>query len=168
MQTSSLARQHRRIQGLLLALALPQGAVGVWAILGPRSFYDRFPAPGHPWVASLGPFNEHLIVDYGATSLALVAISLMAVRTPGRAITVAAAIGWTAWTFPHLLFHLAHGDALAPLDSVLNVAVVVVNAALAVLLFIAARVLPDGADPVVDGDLASELRSGPSGKVSSR
>jgi len=124
LQTSSRAGTQRRIQVLLLALALPQAAVSAWAILAPRLFYDAFPAPGHPWVGSLGPYNEHLIIDYGASSLALVVISLMAVRRPGRAITIAAATGWIAWSFPHLLFHLAHADALAAFDSVLSTTVV--------------------------------------------
>ena len=165
MQTSSRAGTQRRIQVLLLALALPQAAVSAWAILAPRLFYDAFPAPGHPWVGSLGPYNEHLIIDYGASSLALVVISLMAVRRPGRTITIAAAIGWIAWTFPHLLFHLAHADALPPFDSVLNATVVVIGATLSVFLLIAAHALPDQADraamdPLGDGS-ASPRKASP-------
>lgn len=135
---------------LLLAVALPQGAVSLWALLASRMFYDLFPAPGRAWVASLGPFNEHLIVDYGAASLALVVVSLMAVPRPQRRATTAVALGWIAWTLPHFAFHVANADALAPPDSALNIAVLAITAALSVILLAAARALPDEAGSVVD------------------
>lgn len=56
--------------GLLLYLAVT-ALVGMWAALWPRSFYDDFPWPGHPWVALLGAYNEHLVRDFGAMNLAM-------------------------------------------------------------------------------------------------
>jgi hypothetical protein len=51
--------------GLILYLAVT-ALVGVWAALWPRSFHDDFPWPGHPWLALLPVYNEHLIRDFGA------------------------------------------------------------------------------------------------------
>ena len=52
---------------LMAATVLP---TGLWALASPRSFYDTFPFPGWRWVSTLGPFDEHLIRDYGAMNLA--------------------------------------------------------------------------------------------------
>ncbi|MEO3875723.1 hypothetical protein ABGB18_43665 [Nonomuraea sp. B12E4] len=48
--------------------------LGVWTLFLPRSFYDLFPAPGHPWVTFLPPYNEHLLRDFGAMNLAMVVV----------------------------------------------------------------------------------------------
>jgi hypothetical protein len=42
-----------------------------WALLLPRLFYDDFPLPSRDWISTLGPYNEHLVRDYGALNLAL-------------------------------------------------------------------------------------------------
>lgn len=168
MQTYLRAPIRYWLRILLLALALPQGAVSFWALLASRTFYDLFPAPGLAWVASHGPFNEHLIVDYGASSLALVVVSLMAVPRPERRATTAVALGWIAWTLPHLAFHVANAGALAPPDSALNIAVVAINAALSVALLAAARALPDEAGFIDDGLQSSGSDAMPSRQGRSR
>lgn len=59
------------LRTLLLALAVPAGAAGGWALFAPRSWYDSFPAgEGHTWIKALGPYNEHLSRDVGALFLA--------------------------------------------------------------------------------------------------
>ena len=55
----------------LLFLAASTLGGSLWALPFPRSFYDDFPAPGWGWVSTLGPYNEHLVRDYGAMNLAL-------------------------------------------------------------------------------------------------
>ena len=71
----------------LLFVATPL-AGGIWALLFPRAFYEGFPLPGSGWVSTLGPYNEHLVRDYGALNLAM-AVLLLAAATltqaaPGR------------------------------------------------------------------------------------
>lgn len=162
------ARNRRWLQGIALALAMPQGAVSFWALLAPRSFYDAFPAPGRAWIASLGPFDEHLIVDYGAASLGLVVITVVALARSQRTVTPAIACGWIAWTFPHLAFHAANSAALAPFDSVLNVAVLAVSAALSLALLVAVRVSPAESPPVGEGGRPSAHDPAASGQGSPR
>src|SRR3712207_7201681 len=70
---------HRRwLRGGLLFVAATPLAGGLWALLLPRVFYEDFPLPGREWVSTLGPYNEHLIRDYGALNLALAVLLVSA------------------------------------------------------------------------------------------
>ena len=53
----------------LVALAIGNGATGLLARLSPKTFYDDFPF-GRGWVVADGPYNEHLVTDFGAALLA--------------------------------------------------------------------------------------------------
>jgi hypothetical protein len=63
---------HRSVlwTGLSLLGATAIG-VGLWALFLPYTFYDDFPLPGRDWVSTLGPYNQHLVRDYGELNLAL-------------------------------------------------------------------------------------------------
>ena len=66
--------------------------IGFWALLAPQSFYDGFPGTGRAWVAADGPFNEHLIRDFGALNLALlVVLGWAAVKLTRELVQLAAA-----------------------------------------------------------------------------
>lgn len=67
----------------LAVLAAMQALVG-WALVAPREFYDGFPIAGHAWVALLPPYNEHLVRDVGAFSLALTVVLGAAAVWPER------------------------------------------------------------------------------------
>lgn len=84
----------------LLILAIPQGVLAVWAVFAPRSFYEGFPGGGRDWVASLGPYNEHLATDVGSLSLALVAVLLAAAWTLEHRMVATAAVAWLLWSVP--------------------------------------------------------------------
>jgi hypothetical protein len=105
-----------------LALLVAQGlVVGSWAAISPRSFYDEFPGGGRAWVAADGPYNEHLVRDFGDLNLALAAVSLVALATLGRTLVLAAGLGWFVYQAPHLTYHLRHLDVYDATDQVLNV-----------------------------------------------
>src|SRR5262245_469583 len=76
---------------LLWLLAIPGLLLGIYAEFFPRAFYDDFPF-GRAWVAHDGPFNEHLIRDFGAMNLALAAVTLVAIYYGSLAAARAAAI----------------------------------------------------------------------------
>ncbi len=59
---------------LLVVFGLVDLPAGLWPLLSPRGFYEDFPGFRIGWVAMDGPFNEHLIRDFGALNLALSAI----------------------------------------------------------------------------------------------
>ena len=77
----------------------------LWALPFPRSFYDDFPAPGWGWVSTLGPYNEHLVRDYGAMNLALGVLLVSAALSPERRLAQVALLTYLAFAAPHFLFH---------------------------------------------------------------
>lgn len=95
----------------------------------------RFPASG-AWIAIDGPFNDHLIRDVGALYLALAGASVAAIfsRSPdaGRVVGVA----WTVFGIPHLAYHLAHLESLAPIDVVGNIVALGGSLALGIVLML--------------------------------
>ena len=104
---------------IALGLLVVQGlVVGAWAAAGPRSFYDDFPGGGRAWVAADGPYNEHLVRDFGDLNLALGVVTLVALLTMSRAVVLAAALGWVVYQAPHLVYHLRHLDVYDTSDKV--------------------------------------------------
>ena len=102
-------------------LGLTAALVGLWAALGPRSWYDSFPLPGRHWVSALGPYNEHLARDVGGLYLALLVISAWAVLRPHRETFLLAGAAWLVFSIPHLAFHLQHLDMLPAVDQAGNI-----------------------------------------------
>lgn len=108
--------------GLLLLAATALGG-GSWALFLPRAFYDYFPLPGRDWVSILGPYNEHLVRDYGALNLALGVLFLFAAVLIERRLVQVALVAWLVYATPHFIFHLTQvhhfslGDNLAQLGT---------------------------------------------------
>lgn len=99
----------RKLQtSALIALTITGIVIGPWALLIPRAFYDEFPLPHHPWISVDGPYNEHLVNDVGTFYLALAIAGLLVLqhRRPGEIRILGAA--WTAFSVPHLWYHLHH------------------------------------------------------------
>jgi hypothetical protein len=98
---------HRGLlRGGLLLLAANPLAGGLWALILPRSFYEDFPLPGRDWVSTLGPYNEHLIRDYGALNLALAVLLVGAAILLERHLVQVALVTWLVFATPHLVFHI--------------------------------------------------------------
>jgi hypothetical protein len=90
----------------LLFLAVTAISSGLWALFVPRSFYENFPLPGWDWVSTLGPYNEHLVSDYGALNLALGVLLVAAAVFLERRLVQVSLISWLAYAAPHFVFHL--------------------------------------------------------------
>ena len=135
----------RRAVRLALVLLFVQGViVGAWAAAWPRSFYDDFPGGGRAWVAADGPYNEHLVRDFGDLNLALAVVTLVALVAFTRVIALAAALGWIVYQAPHLVYHLRHLDLYDTSDKVANVASLVLALALPIVVLVGARRLRPG------------------------
>jgi hypothetical protein len=135
----------RRAVRLALVLLFVQGViVGAWAAAWPRSFYDDFPGGGRTWVAVDGPYNEHLVRDFGDLNLALAVVTLVALVAFTRVIALAAALGWIVYQAPHLVYHLRHLDVYDTSDKVANVASLVLALALPIVVLVGARRLRPG------------------------
>jgi hypothetical protein len=137
-----MARQAARIA---LALLFAQGLIiGTWAAAWPRSFYDDFPGGGRSWVAADGPYNEHLVRDFGDLNLALAVVTLVALIAFTRSVVLAAALGWIVYQTPHLVYHLRHLDLYDTSDKVANVTSLVLALVLPIVVLLGARRLQPG------------------------
>jgi hypothetical protein len=134
-----------RAARIALALLLVQGLfVGTWAAAWPRSFYDDFPGGGRSWVAADGPYNEHLVRDFGDLNLALASVTLVALLAFTRWVVLAAALGWIVYGTPHLIYHLRHLDLYDTSDKVANVAALILALVLPIVVLLGARRLRPG------------------------
>ncbi|MFI0977184.1 hypothetical protein ACH4SP_09160 [Streptomyces sp. NPDC021093] len=134
----------------LAFLGAAQFAVGCWALLSPRTFFDI------PWVGMRMPYNAHLMMDYGAMSLATsVALGVGAVTMRQALIRTGLAV-YLVFALPHLvihirlLHHLTPGER-APLLAALTAAAVIPL----VLLMLTGRARRDRPGP----DHVSPVRS---------
>ncbi|TYR64046.1 hypothetical protein [Streptomyces parvus] len=114
----------------LAFLAAAQFIVGGWALLSPRSFFDI------PWVGMRMPYNAHLMMDYGAMSLATSVVLSVAAVTIRQTMIRTALTVYLVFALPHLvihvrlLHHLTPGQRV-PLLTALTAAVVIPLALLA-------------------------------------
>jgi hypothetical protein len=113
-------------------------AVGAQALLTPVGFYDDFPF-GRGWVAADGPYNEHLVRDFGAMNLALAAVAAAALWTGSRTIVRVTAAAFVLFAVPHAAYHLGHVEGLATADRITQSASTWGQVALAVLAVVALR-----------------------------
>lgn len=100
-----IATHRGGIRFLLLALGIPQGLIGLWAVFAPHSFYGEFPTGTGGWVHVLGPFDEHLVTDVGALFVGLAVMMSMAALYLRRTLVTTATITWLVFSVPHLAWH---------------------------------------------------------------
>jgi hypothetical protein len=128
----------------LIALTIAQGSVGVMARLDPRGFYDDFPF-GRQWVALDGPYNEHLLTDFGAALLAIAAVTLVAAWRPTREVVIAAAVANIVLGAFHFAYHLGTRDLLSTTDTALSLTAIGLGVVLGALLLPLSRGLGQSA-----------------------
>ncbi|MEA2347758.1 MAG: hypothetical protein QOG62_1545 [Thermoleophilaceae bacterium] len=104
----------------LSLLGLSLVGVGAWALFAPMSFQNDFPGMGRHWLPPLGPYNEHLITDVGATFLALSVLMFLAALWLTTRLVQAALIAWLVYSVPHLYFHLNNLSVYDASDQVAN------------------------------------------------
>ena len=98
----------RRLTNLALraglwALTIIELAIGMLATLTPRAFYDHV-----LWVDLTPPYADHLMRDYGAMSLALGVVSLIAAITMDRLIVRTTLAAYIVFAIAHLIIHVTH------------------------------------------------------------
>jgi nucleoside-diphosphate-sugar epimerase len=134
---------------LLWLLAATGLTLGAYAEFFPRAFYDDFPF-GRGWVMHDGPYNEHLVRDFGAMNLALAAVTLAALFFASRAAARAAAVGWLVFSVPHALYHFRNLSHYDTGDKIGNVVSLTAGVGLAVgaLVVLARPSYSGGGEPV--------------------
>ncbi|MDQ6698159.1 MAG: hypothetical protein M3Z46_11955, partial [Actinomycetota bacterium] len=95
------------------------------------------------WVSADGPYNEHLVRDFGSLNLALAAVAAVAFVRPVRELLIAVGLANLVYGVPHLIYHLRHLDVYDTADKIGNVvalsAVLVLPAILLVMALPASR-----------------------------
>jgi nucleoside-diphosphate-sugar epimerase len=128
----------------LAILGISALGLGLYATFFPRGFYDDFPS-GRGWVAADGPYNEHLVRDFGGLNLGLAFVAIVAAIVGGRWLVRAAAGSSLLFGVPHLVYHLGHLQHYEAFDKAANVVTlgfsVVVAAA---VLYLSVRDAPAG------------------------
>ncbi len=141
----------------LVLLALPSAVIAAWSLVAPRSFYDDFPGGGRHWVSALPPYNEHLVRDFGAASLAIVVFLIAAAILLERRIVQVALIAFIAYSIPHFVYHLTTTGHYSSSDNVASLGGFVVTMALAIALLF--RSGATGASAARPADAPSPSRS---------
>ena len=131
------------IRGGLITLAVAQGPIGLWALFAPKSFYEDFPLGRGGWVSALGPYNEHLTVDYGSLTLALVSVLVAAAIVMQRYLVLAAAGAYLLWSVPHFVYHVANLGPYETGDAIGNVITLAFTVALPLAIMWKARTTPE-------------------------
>ncbi len=129
---------RRRVMRIgLVGMALVQGQLGIWASVAPRHFYDTFPGGGRTWVSADGPYNEHLLRDFGGLNLGLAIMAAVAawLLTPALVRTAAAAL--LAFGAPHLLYHATHLEPYSGSDKVGNLVALALAVTLPAIVLVA-------------------------------
>jgi hypothetical protein len=128
----------------LAIVGAAQAEIGIWGIAAPHSFYERYPGAGHHWVASLGPYNEHLVRDFAGAELGFAVLLLAAAVWFARRLVTVAGVAFLAATIPHFIYHLTTTSSFSTADNTgslggFAVELVLVGAAMAT----ATRMEPD-------------------------
>lgn len=117
----------------LILLAVAQGLAGLVQLFAPTRFYDL------PWVSLLPPYNEHLMRDVGALTLAYVLVLAVAAVSLEPLLVRTALAANLMFSVPHFVFHATHLDHYPPGSAfgqtvALGLAVVIPTTMLAVSL----------------------------------
>ncbi len=108
----------RLVRTGLLLIALTPLLVGAGTLFFPRGFYDDFPPGSRHWVDRLGPYNEHLLTDFGGALLGLAVLLVLAAWWLERRLVIAALVAALVQSTAHFAYHLTTTDAYSTSDNV--------------------------------------------------
>jgi hypothetical protein len=133
----------------LIVLAFPSAVIAAWGLISPHGFYDTFPGAGRHWVSALPPYNEHLLRDFAAASLAMVVFLVGAAIILERRLIQVALIAFLAYSLPHFAYHLTTTEHYSTGDNLGSLGGFVVTVVIAVGLLALTRPVsePSGAPP---------------------
>ena len=123
-------------KGLLWSVGAPSAITGLWALLGPSSWYQSFPGLGLVWFPEMGPYNEHFARDYGGALLALGVLLIWLAVAPRTKLAVTAPVAYLVWAVPHLAYHVANVEQLSTGDNVVNLAILAGSVAVPAFLLV--------------------------------
>ena len=89
-----------------------------------------------------GPYNEHLVTDFGAALLAITALCLVGVWRPTRDLVIGAAVANIVLGGFHIAYHAGVTDLLSTTDNVLSFISIGLGIVLGLMLLPLSRGLP--------------------------
>ncbi len=112
---------------------------GVWAAFWPHDFYTFFPhfGLGLRWVATDGPYNEHLIRDVGAFFLSMSVLPLLALLRPQLVAVRAVPFGLLLFNGLHLVYHVSHLHMVTPVNRYTSISALIGSLVLTLTLWLA-------------------------------
>jgi hypothetical protein len=113
-----LVRPVRRL--CFAGLGLVNLAWGAWAVAAPAHFFATFPGFGLHWTASYPPYNQHLIVDLGATMLTLATLFAAAAIADRPAVSWVVGLATAVFGTLHFGYHALHAGHMGTTDRVLS------------------------------------------------
>ncbi|MGW5717138.1 hypothetical protein ACWEVP_13315 [Amycolatopsis sp. NPDC003865] len=114
--------QRTTTRVLLVFFGLVEAVVGTWPLVSPTGFYQDFPGFRTGWVSMDGPFNEHLLRDFGGLNLTLAALLVGAAVIATTAVARLAGVAALLFGLPHFRYHLGHVSHFERIDQVLIIA----------------------------------------------
>ena len=124
----------RLVRICLLLLALTPLFVGAGTLFFPHAFYGDFPPGSRHWVDRLGPYNEHLLTDFGGALLGQAAVLLLAAWWLDRRVVIAALVASMVQSTAHFGYHLTTTGAYSTSDNVASMLGLVFSVVLSVAL----------------------------------
>jgi hypothetical protein len=130
----------------LVALAVPNVATGLWAVLAPANWYERFPGWDPRLVAAEPPYNAHLVTDAGAGILASGVVLVLAAWLGDRRSVMLGLVAFAAFAVPHAAYHVLNpAPGLTTAEDIQNAGLLVFTVVAAVVLFVVTARGRDGA-----------------------
>lgn len=102
----------------LFLVAVPGAINSVWGVMAPGHWFDNF-GWNRPWAGALGPFNEHLVLDFSLSYLALSLLLLAAAVWLTKGLLRLSVTLWLLFALPHFAFHWHHMTPFQPADTAL-------------------------------------------------
>ena len=97
---------RRWVRVALVALAVPNVVTGLWAVVAPAGWYERFPGWDPRLIAAEPPFNAHLATDAGAGLLASGVVLLVAAWLADRRSVLLGLAAFATFAVPHAAYHV--------------------------------------------------------------
>ncbi|MET7418049.1 hypothetical protein [Dactylosporangium sp. NPDC005555] len=110
------------------AIAAINTAWGFWAVSAPHRFFATFPGFGLHWTAAYPPYNQHLIVDLGATMLMIAVLCGTAAVLDRPATSWMAGAATAVFGTLHFGYHALHAGHMGATDRVLSLLSLVAGA----------------------------------------
>jgi hypothetical protein len=109
----------RWVRPAVAGIAATHTVIGGWAAVAPHSFYaNLFPGLGGDWVSAIGPYDEHLVRDFGEALVAIAVLLWIAAARFERRLVRTALVVALVQAVPHLAFHFTTTDRLGTVANV--------------------------------------------------